>query len=148
MTERNLRKVILAFGLSKMDLAKLELLGNKIIIIDQDNGGALIRDILDDQAAPATIELPNEKVTIFNGYGEEELKRSVIAIRTSFPEKPIIAAVTENSYNWPFEYLLTEHLIKDRDWNRKNAKDYHTNMVKENEEEARKKAAASNEGEE
>lgn len=144
--ERNMRRTVLAFGLSKLELAKLELMGNKIIQIDQDNGGTLIRDLLADRAEPATIELPTEKVIIFNGYPDEDLKRSVVAIRSNFTDKPIIAAVTDNSYNWPFEYLLTEHLIKDRDWNRKNAKDYHANLMKENEEAARK-AEATEKGE-
>ncbi len=143
--ERNMRKTVLAYGLSKLELAKLELMGNKIILIDENNGGTRIRDLLADRAEPATMELPPEKVIIFNGYPEEELKRSVVAIRSNFTDKPIIAAVTDNSYNWPFEYLLTEHLIKDRDWNRKNAKEYHANLMKENEA-ARKDDKASDKG--
>lgn len=135
--ERNMRKTLLAFGLSKLELAKLEIMGNKIIVIDETNGGTLIRDLLEDRAEPAGMELPSEKVIIFNGYPDEDLKRSVVTIRSNFQDKPIIAAVTDNSYNWAFEYLLTEHLIKDRDWNRKNARDYHANMTKENEEAAK-----------
>ena len=138
--KRNQKKVLLAYGLDSMELAKLQLMGHKIIAITSENGGALIRDLLEEKGKPASIELPPEKVIVFNGYGDNDLKAGVIAIRTNFTVKPIIAAVTDNSYDWPFEFLLTEHLIKDRDWNLKNAKEYRENLLKENQAEAEKAA--------
>ena len=138
--KRNQKKVLLAHGLDAMELAKLQLMGHKITVIDQENGGALIKDLLEEKSKPATQELPPEKVVVFNGYNDADLKAGVIAIRTNFPVKPIIAAVTDNSYEWPFEFLLTEHLIKDRDWNLKNAKEYHENLQKENQAEAERAA--------
>ena len=48
--------------------------------------------------------------------------------------------MTDHSYNWAFEFLLIEHLIQDRDWNRKNAKEYREAMMKENKEEAERLA--------
>lgn len=138
--KRNQKKVLLAYGLDSMELAKLQLMGHQIITITKDNGGALIRDLLDEKSKPAGSELPAEKVIVFNGYEDDDLKAGVIGIRTNFTEKPIIAAVTDNSYDWPFEFLLTEHLIKDRDWNMKNAKEYRENLLKENQAEAEKAA--------
>ena len=84
--------------------------------------------------------LCDEKVVIFNGYKDDALQKGVQAIRTSFPVKPIIAAVTDNSYNWAFEYLLIEHLIQDRNWNRKNAQEFREAMIKENQQEAERLA--------
>lgn len=138
--KRNQRKVLLAYSLDTMELAKLELMGHKVIAVTNLNGGALIRDLLDNKGKPTSKELPAEKVIIFNGYRDEDLKAGVIAIRTNFKVKPIIAAVTDNSYEWPFEFLLTEHLIKDRDWNLKNAKEYRENLLLENQAEAERAA--------
>lgn len=138
--KRNQRKVLLAYSLDTMELAKLELMGHKVIAVTNLNGGTLIKDLLEDKAKPTSRELPAEKVVVFNGYGDADLKAGVIAIRTNFQEKPIIAAVTDNSYEWPFEFLLTEHLIKDRDWNLKNAKEYRENLLKENQAEAERVA--------
>ena len=152
--ERSNKKVLLVHGLDAMDLARLELMGHQMIVVDETNGGGLIRDLLENKGEPSKGKLPEERVIIFNGYSDEDLKAGVIAIRSSFPVKPIIAAVTDNSYNWAFEFLLTEHLIADRDWNLKNAREYQENLLRENEaearrleEEARRNAEASAQGE-
>lgn len=138
--KRNDRKVLLVYGLDSMDLARLELLGYKMVIINEDNGGGLIRDLIENKGQPTKGELPDEKVVIFNGYKDDALQKGVQAIRTSFPVKPIIATVTDNSYNWTFEFLLIEHLIQDRNWNRKNAQEYREAMIKENQQEAERLA--------
>ncbi|NLB22722.1 MAG: DUF3783 domain-containing protein [Clostridium sp.] len=138
--KRNDRKVLLVFGLDSMDLARLELMGYEMVIINEENGGGRIRDLIENKGKPVKGELPDEKVVIFNGYKDEALQKGVQAIRSSFPVKPIIAAVTDHSYNWAFEFLLIEHLIQDRDWNRKNAKEYREAMMKENREEAERLA--------
>lgn len=138
--ERNQRKVLLVHGLDSMDLARLQLMGHTMVVVNNENGGGLIRDLIENQGQPAKAELPEEKVVIFNGYSDEDLKAGVIAIRSTFPDKPIIAAVTDNSYNWAFEYLLVDHLIQDRNWNLKNAREYQENLLRENEAEARRKA--------
>ncbi len=140
--ERNQRRVLLVHGLDGMDLARLQLMGHDMVVVNDENGGGLIRDLIENQGQPAKAELPEEKVVIFNGYSDEDLKAGVIAIRSSFPDKPIIAAVTDNSYNWAFEYLLVDHLIQDRNWNLKNAREYQENLLRENEAEARRKAEA------
>ena len=140
--ERNQRRVLLVHGLDSMDLARLKLMGHDMVVVNNENGGGLIRDLIENQGQPAKAELPEEKVVIFNGYSDEDLKAGVIAIRSSFPDKPIIAAVTDNSYNWAFEYLLVDHLIQDRNWNLKNAREYQENLLRENEAEARRKAEA------
>lgn len=138
--ERNQRKVLLVHGLDSMDLARLQLMGHTMVVVNNENGGGLIRDLIENQGQPAKAELPEEKVVIFNGYSDEDLKAGVIAIRSTFPDKPIIATVTDNSYNWAFEYLLVDHLIQDRNWNLKNAREYQENLLRENEAEARRKA--------
>lgn len=137
--ERNQRRVLLVHGLDSMDLARLQLMGHELVLIHQENGGGLIRDLIDNKGTPASAELPPERVVIFNGYSDEELKEGVTGIRSTFPVRPIIAAVTDNSYDWSFEFLLTEHLIQDRDWNLKNSREYRENLIRENQaEEARR----------
>lgn len=144
--ERNTRRVLLVHALDGMDLAKLQLMGHQMVIVTQENGGGLIKELLEDQGAPASGELPPEKVIIFNGYPDEDLKQSVIAIRSNFKDKPIIAAVTDNSYNWSFEFLLKEHLIQDRDWNLRNAKEYRENLLKENQAAQESQSVQNKEG--
>lgn len=138
--ERSNKKVLLVHGLDPMELAKLQLMGHELVVVNETNAGGLIRDLIENNGKPATAALPGEKVIVFNGYGDEDLKAGVIAIRTNFEVKPIIAAVTDNSYNWAFEFLLVEHLIKDRDWNLKNAREYRENLIRENEAEAQRLA--------
>ncbi|PKK39925.1 hypothetical protein ABB02_00714 [Clostridiaceae bacterium JG1575] len=141
--KRNPRRVLLTHALDPMDLAKLEVLGHEILVVNDANGGATLKELLEAKAAPTKKPLPLEKVVIFNGYSEADLKQGVLAIRESFPVRPIIAAVTDHSYLWSFEFLLTEHLIADRDWNLRNAAEYQNNLQKEKAARADGASAAS-----
>lgn len=125
-------KKLLTHGLDKMELASLEVLGHKALVIDKKNAGAKIGEILEGEKKPTEKELPEEKVIIFSGYEDEEVQELVSKFRTIFSVRPILAVVTEHSIGWPFDYLLTEHLIKDRDANRENRRKYLEEMEREN----------------
>lgn len=117
-----LKKVLLVHGLDSMELAKLQLSNHKVVVINNENGGSLLKDLIlqnEENIKKTESELPNERVIIFSDYSDEELKQNIVTFRFMSTQRPMLAVVTENSYEWSFEYLLTEHLIKDRDENRR-----------------------------
>ncbi|MCM8709638.1 DUF3783 domain-containing protein [Clostridium sp. SYSU_GA19001] len=84
-------------------------------IIEKSMANMTIRDILNGLKLDTyDKELPDEKVVIFNNFSDEELDKTVKAIRAYKNIKPILAIVTPNSINWEFESLL-EHLIEERE---------------------------------
>lgn len=131
-------RLLITHGLDDMELASLEVLGHKMKVITRDNAGSRLSELLEGIDKPSMGSIPDEKVIIFNGYEDEELQENVVKFRQIFPVRPILAVVTDHSRNWTFEYLLTEHLIKDRDANREN----HRKYLEELEEENRKMAEA------
>lgn len=84
-------------------------------IIEKSMANMTVRDILNGLKIDTyDKELPDEKVVIFNNFSDEELDKSVRAIRANKNIKPILAIVTPNSINWEFHSLL-EHLIEERE---------------------------------
>ena len=112
-----LKKVLLVHGLESIEMAKLQLSGHKLIKIDNENGGTVLKDLLEGKSIASKEPLPDERVVIHHGYSESELKQNLANFKTLLNKKPIVAIVTEHSINWPYEYLLIEHLMKDRDEN-------------------------------
>ncbi len=125
-------RILLTHGLDPMELASLEVTGHKALIINEENGGAKISEILAGEKKKTEKSLPEEKVIIFYGYSDDELQKEVVRFREIFEKRPILAVVTPHSINWPFEYLLSEHLIRDRDANRENHRKYLEEMEAEN----------------
>jgi hypothetical protein len=126
-----MQKVLLVQGLESMELAKLQLTGHKLIVINDENGGAVLQDILQGGKAESQAPLPKERVVIFHGYADTELRENLAKFKTLLKGRPIVAVVTEHSINWPYEYLLTEHLIKDRDENIKLETERRARLEKE-----------------
>lgn len=126
------KKLVLTHGLTDMELASLEVLGHKIRVIDEKNAGSKIMELIEGINKPSMGKIPEEKVIIFSNYDDGELQENVVKFREIFTERPILAVVTEHSKNWTFEYLLTEHLIKDRDANRENHRKYLEELEREN----------------
>ena len=117
-----LRKVILVMGMDIMTQEKFRQAGHKLVSVNKENGGSFLRDLILDRKEnlKPSEDLPNEKVMVLSGYDEDELREFVIALRSIRKEiRPMLAVVTESSYNWPFEYLVSEHLVKDREEMRK-----------------------------
>lgn len=67
------------------------------------------------------VNLPKEKVILFNNFSDEEINKSISEFKKFFKPMPIMAVITATSIKWTFEYLL-EHLIDERSWYLKNAK--------------------------
>ena len=59
-----MQKVLLVQGLESMELAKLQLTGHKLIVINDENGGAVLQDILQGGKADSQAPLPKERVVI------------------------------------------------------------------------------------
>lgn len=118
-----LEKKMIVHGFNTFELAKFEVGGHKVVVVGNDNGATLLKDLIlenKESYKKSEEELPKDKVIVLSDYSDEELKQFVLMLR-SFPKenKPMLAVVTESSYEWPFEYLLKEHLIKDREEIRK-----------------------------
>lgn len=61
--------------------------------------------------------IPEERVVLLNNFSDEELDKTIKAIRGTLKPSPILAVVTPTSIAWSFKYLV-EHLIEEREWYR------------------------------
>jgi hypothetical protein len=64
------------------------------------------------------VDMPEEKVVIFNNFSDTELDLGVKKIKEILKPIPIMAVVTETSIDWQFKYLV-DHLMEEREWYRK-----------------------------
>ncbi|MDF2881171.1 MAG: hypothetical protein K0R54_1728 [Clostridiaceae bacterium] len=67
------------------------------------------------------VNLPKEKVILFNNFSDEEVDKSISELKKFFTPMPIMAVITATSIKWTFEYLL-QHLMEERSWYLKNRK--------------------------
>jgi hypothetical protein len=67
------------------------------------------------------MNLPEEKIILFNNLSDEELDRTLKILRGNLQVRPIFAVITPTSIEWEFKYLL-EHLMEEREWFKKNGK--------------------------
>jgi hypothetical protein len=123
----NNNKLILIFGFNEEEVDFLDRLRAQenlpeIRVISREMASMKIKDIIDGLKFEIYgINLPDEKVMIFNNLSDEELDRTLKVIRGSIKARPIMAVVTPTSIDWEFRYLL-EHLIEEREWVKANAK--------------------------
>lgn len=118
----NNKRLLLVYGLSKEEIDFLSISKIEYIDIRPDMASCKIADIINGKAHMGTMpKLPEEKVILMNGYNQNEIMNMVNLIRAGIGKSPILAAVTENSSKWSFEYLLN-HLIEEREWYRNNSK--------------------------
>ncbi|MCJ7690556.1 MAG: DUF3783 domain-containing protein [Clostridiaceae bacterium] len=113
-------KLILAYGLTQEEEERLNsvLLKQNILpckIIRKDMGNLTIKDILCNiEVKKSDIELPLEKLLLFNNYKDKELYDLIDTIREAKSASTILAAVTPTSLKWTVGDLL-EHLIEERE---------------------------------
>jgi hypothetical protein len=113
-------KLILAYGLTQEEEGKLNsvLLKQNILpckVIQKNMGNVTIEEILLSAAIKESkIELPLEKMLLFNNYKDTELYDLIDNIREAKSASTILAAVTPTSMKWTVGYLL-EHLIEERE---------------------------------
>lgn len=117
-------KLILAYGLTIVEEEKLNsLLSIQNIlpckVIEKNMGNVTIKEILQNiESKKENIELPNEKLLLFNNYNDKQLYDLIDSIRQIKSSETILAAVTPTSINWTVSYLL-RHLIEEREAYRK-----------------------------
>lgn len=117
----NKNKSILVYGLNNSELAWLTKRKINYILIKEDMGAMKIFEIAGGlKFSNSSVKLPKEKAILFNNYSDKELQKSVQEIRT-FIKGGVLAAITETSKNWTFEYLVN-HLIEEREWYKANQK--------------------------
>lgn len=117
-----LKKVILASGMDIMTQHKFKEAGHVVVDVNKSNGGTFLRDLIlgNTENFKASENFPNEKAMVLSDYSDSELQEFVIALRNiPMNNRPLLAVVTESSYNWTFDYLISEHLVKDREEMRK-----------------------------
>ncbi|KGK89259.1 hypothetical protein DP68_04695 [Clostridium sp. HMP27] len=117
-------KMILIYGLNEQESNAFKKIASeynlpKHKIIKNDMGKMTIRDILDGLNLEVfNVDLPEEKIILFNNFTDEQLKYTINLIRETFDFSPILAVITPTSIEWTFENLL-EHLIEEREWFKK-----------------------------
>nr|WP_253198242.1 DUF3783 domain-containing protein [Clostridium sp. CF011] len=82
-------------------------------------GNVTIKEVLENiESEKNKIELPHEKLLLFNSYKDKELYDLIDSIRQIKSSNTILAAVTPTSINWTVNYLM-QHLIEEREAYRK-----------------------------
>jgi hypothetical protein len=114
-------KLVLSFGLREDEneiinkLLKEEKL-SECRVITKEMASMSVKDIVNGlKIEVVDNSIPEERVILLNNYTDEELDRTIKAIRANLKPGPILAVVTPTSIDWSFKYLL-EHLIEEREW--------------------------------
>ena len=116
-------KLILAYGLTGTEEEELNsLLAKKNIlpfkVIQKNMGNVTIKELLSNiehvKSIESVIELPHEKLLLFNNYNDKELHELIESIRQIKSSNTILATVTPTSVNWTVSYLM-QHLIEERE---------------------------------
>lgn len=109
-------KCILAYGLNEEEIKKIESQNIKVMEINNDMALMTLEHMINENKSEGFHdELPeNEKVLIFYGFKDEQLKYTIRYIR-GFIQGGILAVCTPQNYKWTFKYLL-EHLFEEREW--------------------------------
>ena len=98
-------KCVLVYGLSEEEIEKLKKINFKVIKIKDILNK---KEVIDEESS-----LPEEKVILFNGYGQNQLRTTIKSVRNLITGG-ILAVVTPISINWTFERLIS-HLILERE---------------------------------
>ena len=107
-------KCVLVYGLSEEEIKKLKKINFKVIKIEKNMSFMKIKDILNKkEVIDEESSLPKEKVILFNGYGQNQLRTIIKSVRNIITGG-ILAVVTPISINWTFERLIS-HLILERE---------------------------------
>ncbi|EJO5347496.1 DUF3783 domain-containing protein [Clostridium botulinum] len=85
-------------------------------IVNKNMGKMKLRDIISGISLEVEdIDMPEEKVIIFNNFSDNELELGIKKLKEILKPVPIMAVVTDTSIEWEFKYLL-DHLMEEREW--------------------------------
>lgn len=109
----NKKRCALAYGFNEDELKKLKIYLTSVREVEDKNLDLKINDLINETMEGNYTEEPfDEKVVIFNSYGDNEIRSAVRKLRTVFPGI-ILAVVTPASINWSFKYLMS-HLLEEK----------------------------------
>ena len=117
-------KLMLVYGLKEAELNLLkDMRANNNLpnykIVNKSMCKMKLRDIIKGMNLEVEdVDMPEEKVVIFNNFSDNDLELGVKKIKEILKPVPIMAVVTETSINWEFKYLV-DHLMEEREWYRK-----------------------------
>lgn len=116
-------KMLLVYGLANKDINVLKTFNKAYRVVSEDIIGTKVEDLIKgENFKPSENKIPREKIILVNGYNDREVDALFKIVRGAMGKNVIVAVVTENSNGWSFDYLALEHLIKERDWYKKNKK--------------------------
>lgn len=116
-------KKILVFGLDSDEMSKMGKSNMKLVPVDNTMLEMVVGDILTEkgEGSAPNDRFKGEKILVFNGIPDVQLKLIIDLTKRAIKKKPILAVVTETSVEWSFEQLV-EHLIEEREWHKTNKK--------------------------
>lgn len=119
-------KVLLIYGFNLDEQLKLTevLKANSLPlykVITDSEVQLTLEDVLNKkEIGIAETKSGDEKVVLFNGCSDDEVKIAMRTIKDICIKKPIFAMVTPTSIHWKFNYLI-EHLMEERSKFEKNS---------------------------
>lgn len=109
----NKKRCVLVYGFNDAEIKKLKIYLTGVKEIEYSCLDVKINDLINGiTEGNYNEEKIEEKVILFNSYGDNEIRSSVRKLRETFPGV-ILAVVTPASINWSFKYLLS-HLLEER----------------------------------
>ncbi|MCL2320861.1 MAG: DUF3783 domain-containing protein [Oscillospiraceae bacterium] len=113
-------KAILAYGFTKEEknligMLKIRHKIKKVIYLSNNMGESKVFDVLNDVFAISNeVNLPEEKLLLFDMFSDKELAIIVDAVKSTIKGYPIMATITPISINWSLSYLM-QHLVQERE---------------------------------
>lgn len=109
----NKKRCVLAYGFNEAEIKKLKIYVTSVREVENKCLDLKINDLINEVSEGGYEgETFEEKVVLFNSYGDNEIRSVVRKLREVFPGI-ILAVVTPASINWSFKYLMS-HLLEEK----------------------------------
>lgn len=76
------------------------------IILKEEHGECTLQAILDDQITSSEVEILKQKAIVFNNIPSTRISAFLQGLKKIRMNRPLVAATTETSINWPLKELL------------------------------------------
>jgi hypothetical protein len=84
-----------------------------VIFVEPNQGNQTLRSLLDGEIKQDCTSVIREKTLIFNGISSDQINLYMNLLKKYRLKRPLMAYVTEQSIEWPLQFLL-EHLVAER----------------------------------